>query len=60
MLREQPDTEEDNTSIVEAAAKGEMKDVQRILKRHPDRVRFYGSLHTLHVYQAKFGPNIYI
>lgn len=38
MLREAPGTEEENDSIVEAAAKGDFDVVKRIVKKHPDKI----------------------
>ncbi|VDI03290.1 E3 ubiquitin-protein ligase mind-bomb [Mytilus galloprovincialis] len=38
MLREGPGTEEENDSIVEAAAKGEFDVVKKIVKKHPDKI----------------------
>lgn len=38
MLREAPGTEEENDSIVEAAAKGDFDVVKRIVKKYPDKI----------------------
>ncbi|XP_063408624.1 E3 ubiquitin-protein ligase MIB2-like isoform X1 [Mytilus trossulus] len=38
MLREGPGTEDENDSIVEAAAKGEFDVVKKIAKKHPDKI----------------------
>lgn len=38
MLREAPGTEEENDSIVEAAAKGDFDVVKKIVKKHPDKI----------------------